>query len=154
MPKVQSFTAVIQDAGGGGAFVEVPFDVEKEFGSRRPKVKAMIEGVAYRGTLTRMGTECHILGIRKDIREQIGRTIGDEVNITVEPDTEPRQVEIPPELAEAFTKEKAAEAFFHTLSYSHQKEYVGHILEARKEETRARRVAQTIESLKQGTKKK
>jgi hypothetical protein len=41
----QTFTAIIQNAGGGGAFVEVPFDVEKEFGSKRPKVKAMIEGV-------------------------------------------------------------------------------------------------------------
>src|SRR3990172_190665 len=136
MPKKQTFTTVIQNAGGGGAFVEVPFDVEKEFGSKRPKVKALIEGVPYRGTLTRMGTECHILGIRKEIREQIGKTFGDEIEITVEQDTEPRVIEIPRELAEAFEREKAAAEYFNPLSYSHQKEYVGYITEAKKEETR------------------
>jgi len=51
MTKRQTFKAIIQNAGGGGAFVEVPFDVERFFGSKRPKVKAMIEGVSYRGTL-------------------------------------------------------------------------------------------------------
>ena len=100
MPQKQTFTAIIQNAGGGGAFVEVPFDVEAAFGSKRPKVKALIEGVPYRGILTRMGTECHILGIRKEIREQVGKTFGDEVTVTVEPDTEPRLVEIPDRLAE------------------------------------------------------
>src|ERR671921_2918388 len=98
MTKKQTFTATIQNAGGGGAFVEVPFDVEKEFGSKRPKVKAMIEGVPYRGILTRMGTECHLLIILKQIREQIGKTFGDEVTVTVEPDTEPRLIELPAEL--------------------------------------------------------
>lgn len=93
MPTKHTFTAVIQNAGGGGAFVEVPFDVEAEFGSKKPKVKATIEGVSYRGTLVRMGTECHLLLILKSIREQVGKTFGDEVKVTVEPDTEPRVVE-------------------------------------------------------------
>jgi len=152
MTKKHTFTAKILDAGSGGAYVEVPFDVEAAFGLRRPKVKAMIEGVPYRGTLTRMGTECHILGIRKEIREQIGKTFGDEIEITVEQDTEPRVVEIPRELAEAFEREKAAAEYFNSLSYSHQKEYVGYLTEAKKEETRARRIAQTIEMLKKGKK--
>ena len=55
MPKKHTFTATIQNAGGGGAFVEVPFDVEKAFGSKKPKVKAMIEGVPYRGLLPAWG---------------------------------------------------------------------------------------------------
>ena len=148
MTTKHTFTATIQDAGRGGAYVEVPFDVEAAFGSKRPKVKAMIEAVPYRGTLARMGTECHVLGIRKEIREQIGKTFGDEVKITVELDTEPRTVEIPPELAEAFKNEKDAAEYFNSLSYSHQREYVGYITEAKKEETRARRVVQTIEMLK------
>jgi hypothetical protein len=150
MTQKHTFTATIQYAGGGGAYVEVPFDVETAFGSKRPKVKALIEGVPYRGTLTRMGTDCHILGIRKEIREHIGKTLGDDVTITVEEDIEPRVVEIPPELAEAFEKEKEAAGYFYSLSYSHQKEYVGYITEAKKTETRTRRVAQTIEMLKQG----
>ena len=150
MSKKYTFTAMIQNAGGGGAFVEVPFQVEQEFGSKRPRVKAMIEGVPYRGILTRMGTDCHILGIRKEIREQIGKTFGDEVKITVEPDTEPRVIEIPAELKKAFKTEKEAKAFFDKLSYTHQKEYVTWIDEAKREETRQNRIAKTVEMLKEG----
>ena len=152
MTKKQTFIATIQNAGGGGAFVEVPFDVEGTFGSKKPKVRAMIEGVPYRGILTRMGTDCHILGIRKEIRNQIGKTFGDEVRITVEPDTEPRVIEVPVELKRAFQTEKEAKAFFEKLSYTHQREYVMWINEARREETRQNRIVKTIEILKQGKK--
>ena len=148
MPNKQTFTAVIQNAGGGGAFVEVPFDAEAVFGSKRPKVKALIEGVPYRGILTRMGTDCHILGIRKEIREQIGKTFGDEVRITVEPDIEPRLIEVPEDLKKALKIEKEAQAAFEKLSYTHQKEYVTWINEAKREETRQNRIAKTIERLK------
>src|SRR6187200_2849214 len=143
MSKKYTFTAMIQNAGGGGAFVEVPFDVEATFGSKRPKVRAIIAGVPYRGILTRMGTDCHILGIRKEIREQIGKTFGDEVTITVEPDTEPRVIEIPAELKNVFRADKEAKAFFEKLSYTHQKEYVTWINEAKREETRQNRIAKT-----------
>lgn len=153
MSRKQTFTAVIHNAGGGGAFVEVPFDVEKEFGSKRPRVKAMIEGVPYRGILTRMGTECHLLIILKDIREQIGRTFGDEITITVEPDVEPRIIVIPAELKKAFKVEKEAKAFFDKLSYTHQKEYVNWINEAKKEETRQNRIVKTIDMLKKKVKR-
>jgi hypothetical protein len=146
--KKQTFTAVIQNAGGGGAFVQVPFDVEKEFGSKRPKVKAMIEGIPYRGILTRMSTDCHILGIRKDIREQVGKTFGDEIKVIVEPDTEPRVVEVPADLLKELKKDKEAKTVFDKLSYTHQKEYVTWITEAKKEETRQNRIAKMIEMLK------
>ena len=150
MKKQQTFSAVIQNAGGGGAFVEVPFDVEKEFGSKRPKVRATIEGVPYRGLLVRMGGEHHMLIVLKGIREQIGKTFGDEINITVEPDTEPRLIEIPKDLAKEFKKEKDAKAFFDKLSYTHQKEYVTWINDAKREETRRNRITETIEMLKKG----
>jgi len=155
MTKKQTFTAVIQNASGasgGGAFVEVPFDVEKEFGSKRPKVKALIEGIPYRGILTRMGTDCHILGIRKEIRERVGKTFGDEVKIMIEPDTEPRLIEIPADLMKELKKDKEAKALFEKLSYTHQKEYVSWITEAKKEETRQARVLKTIEMLRKGKK--
>jgi hypothetical protein len=152
MTKRHTFTAIIQNAGGGGAFVEVPFDVEAELGSKKPKVKATIEGVPYRGTLVRMGTECHLLLILKEIREKIGKTFGDEVTVTVEPDTEPRVIDIPAELKKAFKTEKEAKAFFDKLSYSHQREYVMWINEAKREETRQNRILKTIEMLKKGMK--
>jgi len=150
--KKHSFTGVIQNAGGGGAFVEIPFDVEAAFGSKKPKVKAMIEGIPYRGTLVRMGTECHLLLILKEIREQIGKTFGDEVKVTVEADAEPRVLQVPPELKKAFKVEKEARAFFEKLAYSHQREYVNWIAEAKREETRQARIVKTIELLKKSKK--
>ena len=152
MTKKQTFTAEIKNAGGGGAFVEIPFDVEEVFGSKRPKVRAMIEGVPYRGILTRMGGDHHLLIILKEIRAQIGRTFGDEVKITVEPDTEPRLIEIPKDLMKELKKDKEAKAFFDKLSYTHQRESVMWINEAKREETRQSRVVKTIEMLKQGKK--
>jgi len=150
MSKKQTFKAVIQDAGGGGAFVEVPFDVEKAFGAKKPKVKTMIEDVPYRGILTRMGTDFHMLIILKSIREQIGKTFGDEVKVTVELDTEPRVLEVPKDFLKELKKDKEAKAFFEKLSYTHRREYVLWIEEAKKEETRTRRILKAIEMLKQG----
>lgn len=150
MTKKHTFTATIQNAGGGGAFVEVPFDVEEAFGSKRPKVKATFEGVPYRGILTRMGTERHLLIILKEIRENVGKTFGDEVKITVELDDEPRVIEIPAELKKAFKAEKEAKAFFDKLSYTHQREYVMWINEAKRDETRQNRIVKAIEMLKKG----
>jgi hypothetical protein len=152
MSRKQTFTAVIQNAGGGGAFVEVPFDVEAVFGAKKPKVKAMIEGAPYRGVLTRMGTDYHMLIVLKGIREQIGKTFGDEVTVTVEPDTEPRLIQVPAELKKAFRTEKDAKAFFDKLSYTHQREYVNWINEAKREETRQNRILKAVEMLKQGKK--
>ena len=152
MPEKYTFRAAIQNAGEGGAFVEIPFDVEAAFGSKRPKVKATIDGVPYRGTLVRMGTECHMLLILKSIREQIAKTFGDEVEITVEEDTEPRVVEVPTDLKQAFKSDPEAKAFFDKLSYPHQREYVTWIEEAKKEEIRNRRIEKAIEMLKQSKK--
>ena len=150
MTKKHTFTAPIQNAGGGGAFVEIPFDVEKEFGSKRPKIKALIEGVPYRGTLVRMGSDCHMLLILKEIREKIGKGFGDEIKITVEADVEPRVVEIPKDLLKEFKKDKDAKAFFDKLSYTHQREYVNWIEDAKKVETRQNRILKMMDMLKQG----
>ena len=152
MTKAHTFTATIQDAGGGGEFVEAPFDVEAAFGSKKPKVKALIDGVPYRGTLVRMGTDCHLLLILKSIREQIGKNFGDKVKITVEPDIEPRLIDVPTELKKAFKIEKEAKACFDKLSYTHQREYVQWINDAKREETRQARLLKTIEMLKKSRK--
>ena len=148
MRKKHTFKATIIDAGGGGAFVEVPLDVERIFGSKRPKVRAMIEGVPYRGLLTRMGGLNHMLIILKGIREQIGKTFGDEIKVSVELDVEERVITVPVELKRAFSSNKEAEAAFEKLSYTHQKEYVTWIEDAKKDETRIRRISQTLELLK------
>jgi len=148
MPKKYTFTATIQNAGGGGAFVEVPFDVEAAFGSKKPKVKAVIEGMPYRGLLVRMGGPNHILIILKGIREQIGKSFGDDIKVSVEVDLEERVVAVPAGLKQAFRENPEAKMFFEKLSYTHKKEYVTWIEEAKKDETRQNRIGKTIEMLK------
>ena len=84
-PSSYSFDAVIQKVPDiDGAYVEVPFDVRELFGKGRVKVHAEFDGVPYDGSLIRMGTPGHILGIRKDIRAAIGKQPGDTVHVTIQ----------------------------------------------------------------------
>lgn len=139
----------IESAGSsGGAYIPMPFDVKKHFGSGRPKIIARFnDGITYRGTLVKHGTPYHFLLMRKDIREKLEVAVGDEVEVTLELDTKPRTVSIPGALKLAFTQHPEAEEQFKKLSYTHQKEYVQYITEAKREETRIRRVRKTIEIL-------
>ena len=78
------FDAVIKKVEDiDGAYVEIPFDVKEVFGKGRVPVLATFDGVLYSGSLVRMGTPCHILGIRKDIRALIGKQAGDTVHVTL-----------------------------------------------------------------------
>lgn len=83
--KVYSFDAVIKKVSDmDAAYIEIPFDVKKEFGKGRVLVSATFDGVLYDGQLVRMGTPCHIIGVRKDIRAQIGKQAGDTVRVTLQ----------------------------------------------------------------------
>ncbi|MFZ2097233.1 MAG: YdeI/OmpD-associated family protein [Anaerolineales bacterium] len=150
MTQKHHFRTVIEDAGGGGAYVTIPFDVERIFGKKRPKVRATIDGETYRGTLVRMGSPYYMLIVLKEIRQKIGKSFGDEVSIELEQDHEPRQVELPADLQQALQAIPAAQAVFDRLSYTHQREYVRWITEAKREQTRLRRIQQTIEMLIRG----
>lgn len=150
--KRYTFEAVIQSEERGGAFVTVPFDVEQAFGKKRVKVKAWIDGVPYRSSLVRMGGSEHILGVLKEIRQKIGKGHGDRVHIEVEEETEPRVIEVPDDFKLALEGIPQAETFFKGLSYSHQRQWVNWILEAKREGTRRDRVARAVEMLSQGVK--
>jgi hypothetical protein len=152
MDQETTFQAIIVDAGGGGAFVRIPFDVEKVFGRKRVPIRAWIDGVLYRGTLVRMGEPCHMLIILKEIRLAIGKSFGDTVEISLQEDTQARVVEIPPDLQQAFEQEPLARDAFEKLSYTHQKEHVRAILEAKREETHQNRIVKTIQMLLQTSK--
>jgi hypothetical protein len=152
MTERQHFKATIEDAGDGGAFVRVPFNVEGVYGQKTVKIKALIDGEPYRGTLVRMGMPEHVLIILKAIREKIGKTFGDGVEVTLEEDTEPRVVQVPPDFQSALEREPAARAAFERLSYTHQKEYVRSIEEAKHAETRQKRIEKCLELLKSSAK--
>ncbi|RMF26020.1 MAG: DUF1905 domain-containing protein [Bacteroidetes bacterium] len=149
MEKELQFEAKIESAEKGGAYVVVPFDVEAAFGKKRVKVLATFDGEPYRGSLVRMGTPHHILIVRKDIRDKIGKQPGDSVHVTLKEDTAPRVVEVPPDLQELLNEHPAEKAFFETLSYTHRREYVNWIAEAKRPETRQRRIRKTLEMLRE-----
>jgi bifunctional DNA-binding transcriptional regulator/antitoxin component of YhaV-PrlF toxin-antitoxin module len=144
------FIAVIEDAGNGGAYVTIPFDVEKTFGMKRVKIQATINGDPYRGTLVRMGTPQHILIIPKEIRQKIGKSIGDEVIVELEEDLAERIVDIPEDLVQALEAQPGALEVFRKLSYTHQKEYVRWVTEAKRADTRQHRIQQTVVMLVTG----
>ena len=150
--KKYKFKAEIQAATGGGAGVVFPYDVEEEFGTRASiPVKSTIDGVPYTGSLMKYGTASHTLGVLKSIRQQIGKGPGDTVEVVLWKDEEARTVEVPVEFERLMKKEGVFDSF-DRLSYTHRKEYIRWITEAKKEETRLRRIAKAIEMLKGGVK--
>lgn len=83
-PEWYEFDAVIKKVEEiDGAYIEIPFDVKKEFGKGRVPVTALFDGVSYNGSLVRMKTPCHIIGVRKDIRAQIGKQPGEIVHVAL-----------------------------------------------------------------------
>lgn len=148
--KVFRFDAMIlsNDKVNAG-YIEFPYDVAKEFGGKgRVKVKAIIEGYPYRGSLVKMGGDCHLLGITQKVRKGTGKNPGDTVQVVLEEDTEERTVEMPEDFLALLKENPMLLEFFNGLSYTHRKEYVRWINEARKEETRKRRLDRAIELLR------
>lgn len=85
MKELYEFEAEIKKVPDiNGAYIEIPFDVKETFGRGKVKVHATFDGETYDGSLVRMKTPCHILGVRKDIREKIGKQPGDIVHVTLE----------------------------------------------------------------------
>ena len=73
---------ILQNEDMDAAYVEVPFDIKAIFGKGRLLVHATFDGMPYDGQIVKMGTPCYIIGVRKDIRKQIGKTFGDTVKVT------------------------------------------------------------------------
>ena len=144
---METFVGSIVVNDGGGAWVEVPGDVIAALGGGgRIPVLATFDGVAYRGSVASMGG-CMALGILKSIRSQLGKGDGDPVTVTVERDSAERTVEVPADLASAREEAGLREAF-DGLSYSHRREHVNAINDAKKPETRARRITKALQMLR------
>ncbi len=84
------FEAIITEGKRGDAFVIVPLDVEAVFGKQRVKIKATLDGIPYRGSMVRMESPDHIIGIVKEIQLKTGKDIGDKIAVCFEEDLEPR----------------------------------------------------------------
>src|SRR3989475_7180891 len=135
--------------GGGGTLVPIPRQVAANLGLKgMPKVQAVIAGQRYRGSLMPMGDGTYCLGVLKSIQEAAGVKPGDTITVELELDTAPRVVELPPELAKAIARDKKASAAWDRLSFTNQKEMARGLEEAKKPETRERRLAAAIGKLR------
>ena len=125
--------------------ITIPFDVEKVFGSKRVPVRAEINGAVYRGTVVWMGGK-YMLGIPKAFRDESGIAAGDNIVVTIERDDKPRTVETPVDLAAAI-KKVGLTAAWDSLSYTHKKEHARAVEEAKRPETRAKRIVKAVEMI-------
>jgi hypothetical protein len=118
-------------------------------GARRFPVVATVNGYTWRTSVARMGGE-FLLGLNKEVRQGAGVEAGDEVDVTVELDTAPREVEVPEALAAALAADPQAKASFDRMAFTHRKEYARWIAEAKQQETRQRRVERALEMIRAG----
>jgi Bacteriocin-protection, YdeI or OmpD-Associated/Domain of unknown function (DUF1905) len=112
-------------------------------------VRATINGYTWAGRVSRMGGE-FLLGLSREVRTGAGVEAGDEVTVTIALDEAPREVDVPAALAQALEGDATAKATFDALAFTHRKEFARWIAEAKKDETRERRVAQALEMLREG----
>ena len=146
MARAKAFTVTL-GSDAGNLFFEVPFDVRAFFGKARPPVQVTVDRHHYRSTISVYGGRSYV-PVRRDHREAAGVKVGDTVRVVLALDTEPRTVAPPPELAAALAKDRRAKAAWTKLSYSHQREHAQALAAAKKPETRARRLAKILATLR------
>lgn len=118
-------------------------------GAKRFPVTATVKGHTWRTTVVRMGGE-FLVGLSREVRDAAGVQAGETVEAKLALDTAPREVEVPPDLAAALAGDAEASAKFDALAYSHRKEFARWVAEAKREETRARRIEQALEMIRAG----
>jgi hypothetical protein len=144
------FRTTIVQSGKNTTGIQVPDEVVEALGSgRRPAVKVTVNGYSYRSTVASMGG-VFMVSLSAEHRAGAGVGGGDEVEVDLELDSAPREVTVPPELVAALDAEPAARATFDGLSYSNKSWHVLQVTGAKTEETRQRRIARSVEALKQG----
>ena len=144
------FHTVVQLNGKTATGIAVPPAVVESLGSsKRPAVRVTINGYTYRSTVAPMGGE-FMLPVSAEIRKNAHVAAGDEVDVDIELDTEPREVNVPPDFAEALNADADARRFFEGLSYSNRLRIVTSIEEAKAAETRQRRIAKATSMLHEG----
>lgn len=154
MKKIEFEALILQHQNMNAAYVEFPFSAEELFGKKgQVKVKVFFDKkTEYRGSLANMGQGCHILGLTQQVRKSLGKTFGDSVSVELWEDKEERTVEIPEDVVEVFNQNKKAKELFDKMSYTHRKEYIRWITDAKKPETRETRKVKMIEMILAGKK--
>ncbi len=146
----RTFRAKLERPEGIGTwtYLTVPSNAAKEYGGQgQIKVKGTINRLPYRSTLLPHGNGKHFLIVKREIRDQISATAGDPVDVTMERDSKPHTVLLPKDLKLALARNKKAKAEFDRIPYSHKKEYREYIDGAKKDETRKKRIQQSVARL-------
>jgi hypothetical protein len=144
------FRTTVELGGKTATGLVVPADVVDALGAgKKPPVRVTIGGHTYRSTVAVMGGR-YLLPLSAENRAAAGVAAGDEVDVDVELDTEPREVAVPADLSAALERDDAAREAFERLSYSHRRRHVMAIEEAKTPETRQRRVTKALEMLREG----
>lgn len=145
-----TFRAVLMpDPTGVGTYIVVPRELNSRLGLKgRPKVQAVIAGHPYRGSLMPMGDGTFCLGVLKAIQQSAGVTRGDTVTVELELDTAPRVIEPPSDLAQLMARDEKAAAAWEKLSYTNKREMALSLEEAKRPETRQRRLTTALEKLR------
>lgn len=144
------FSGELRATGGNTTGFQLPdATVEELGGGGRPKVVVTVNGYTFRSSIARMGGE-YWLGVSAERRAAAGVKAGDLLDLEIELDTAPREIEVPADLAAALDADPAAKAFWGTLSYSNQRWHAEQITGARKPETRAARVTKSVDMLRAG----
>jgi Bacteriocin-protection, YdeI or OmpD-Associated/Domain of unknown function (DUF1905) len=147
-----AFRATVLQGGKTATGIEVADEIVAALGhSRRPAVRATVNGYTYRTTVASMRGR-FMLPVSADVRAQAHVAGGDEVDVVLELDTEPRVIAVPPDFAAALDGVPAAKSFFDGLSYSNKQRFVLSIEGAKTDETRQRRIAKAVDDLGQGRK--
>jgi Bacteriocin-protection, YdeI or OmpD-Associated/Domain of unknown function (DUF1905) len=132
---------------GNNTGIEVPADVVAALDAgKRPAVVVNVNGYEYRSTVAPMGGK-YLLPFSADRRKESGIQGGDAIDVELTLDTAPRTVEVPDDLQSALNASSTAAAAWEKLSYTHKKEHVQSVLDAKKAETRARRIAAVVAKL-------
>ncbi|KXF53172.1 hypothetical protein AXA44_00295 [Rhodococcus sp. SC4] len=144
------FRTTIELGGKTATGFRIPENVVADLGSgKRPAVRVTIGGHTYRTTVAPMG-RVFMIPLSAENRAGAGVAAGDEVDVDVELDTEPRDVTVPPDFAEALDRQPDARKAFDALSYSNRRRHVLSIEGAKTDETRQRRIGKAVDALLQG----
>ena len=144
------FHTTILQGGKTATGIRVPDDVVAALGSgKRPAVSVTINGFTYRSTIAVMDG-AYMVGVSAENRAGAGVAGGDEVDVDIELDTAPREVTVPEDFASALDAEPAARRTFDGLSYSNKSWHTLQVTGAKTEETRQRRIAKSVDALREG----
>ena len=144
------FRATIELGGKTATGIRVPDEVVAALGAgKRPAVRVTINGHTYRSTVAPMGG-VSMLPVSAEVRAGAGVAAGDEVDVALELDTAPREVTVPPDFADALDRDADARQAFDAMSYSNKRRHVLTIEDAKTAETRQRRIAKAVSTLREG----